>query len=123
MLVKYNQSNILLAGQIKLIPGVNTVEYEKWLEIATHPQILAKIEEGVISVLTDGAVDNDQSSSIAKFKSKDALKLVRETVDVSLLKKWQAEDKRGDVLAVVQGQIDKILKPSSDKKKLEKDSE
>lgn len=114
ILVKNHTTSILtipcpkLGGEVVLMPGANpAVDGKKWAEAATAPMVKALLKLRKRSGLE---VDEkiDASDSLADVDENDAVDLVDETVDAKILKKWKASEKRAEVLAAIEAQIEKI---------------
>lgn len=116
MLIKYSGQNIYMVGAIDFLPGVNEVDPKKWAEVEKHPLVKVRLEEGILQVLSEGGKGKPADVSLASFKEKEAVKLVKETVSKPLLEKWLADEKRGSVKDAIKAQLDEIAPPPVVKK-------
>ena len=116
MLIKYSGQNIYMVGSINFLPGVNEVDAKKWAEVEKHPLVKFRLEEGTLQVLSEGSKGKPADVSLANFKDKEALKLVKETVSKPLLEKWLADEKRSAVKQALQEQLGEIAPPPVVKK-------
>ncbi len=118
MLIQYNMTNILIVNEkLKLIPGVNEVGYDVWKEACLNTTIQDRIERDEIIELSGAktASEDSSSNSITKFKNKDALKMVKATIDLNLLKKWKAEDKRPEIIEAISDRQELLKLPEPKK--------
>lgn len=95
-------------GEIVLLPGANpAVDAKKWAEAKSAPMIVALLKlrkrEGL-------EVDEktDASESLADLDENDAIDLVDETVDPKILAKWKKSEKRAEIVAAIEAQIEKL---------------
>lgn len=116
MLIKYAGQNVYMVGQLEFLPGVNEVDPKKWAEVEKHPLVKVRLEEGILQVLSEGGKGKSAEVSLASFKDKEAVKLVKETVSKPLLEKWLAEEKRSAVKQALQEQLEEIAPPPVVKK-------
>lgn len=116
MLIKYTGQNVYMVGSIDFLPGVNEVDAKKWAEVEKHPLVKVRLEEGILQVLSEGGKGKAADISLANFKEKEAVKLVKETVSKPLLEKWLDDEKRSAVKQALQEQLDEIAPPPVVKK-------
>lgn len=117
MLLKYNGTRPLsiqmggMDASVKVfIPGGNEIKDSDWEIIKKHPDIARKIEAKEIEVLSEAAPakTDDNTSELSALSAKDAKKLVEETFDVVLLRKWREEETRKPVSNSIDDQLKKI---------------
>lgn len=117
MLLKYNGTRPLsiqmggMNASVKVfIPGGNEIKDVDWEIIKKHPDIARKIESKEIEVLSAEAPakTDDNPSELSALSAKDAKKLVEETFDVVLLRKWRDEETRKPVSNSIDDQLKKI---------------
>ena len=65
---------------VKLGPGVNTVDPEKWVEAKKIKTIRYYVSEGIL--------EERHENSLKEMKPDAAIKLVKMTVDMAVLDKW-----------------------------------
>lgn len=117
MLLKYNGTRPLsiqmggMDASVKVfIPGGNEIKDADWEIIKKHPDMKRKIESKEIEILSDSAPakTDDNTSELSALSAKDAKKLVEETFDVVLLRKWRDEETRKPVSNSIDDQLKKI---------------
>lgn len=92
-----------------LYPGINEVDEKAWAEAEKHPGVQYLIKSGVFKV-------RRTSAEIASLAPKDAVELIRATIDQGLLEKWFEQEKRKQVLDAILAQLDTIkLPPQKDR--------
>jgi hypothetical protein len=91
-----------------LLPGVNEVYEDEWVKAEKIPIVKGYIETGVFKV-------RRQASDITSLSPKDAVEIVKATVDEGLLSKWFETEKRKQVLEAIDAQLDAIKVPEQDK--------
>jgi hypothetical protein len=102
-------------GGLHILPGVNSLESAKWDAIKNHPQVLKRIEDGIYEVLSQGdeQTNDGNNENLANFKSPKAIQIVAATFDSSLLKTWEAAEKRKEVKMIIQAQLKKLESPET----------
>lgn len=112
-----------------LLPGHNEIDDEDWKEIEKSKSVQRHIKEGNFEVVMAKVVEKKGEGKDAKeevvtkpantlkdLDSEQAEEVIKETYDVDILKKWKAaEGKRDDVRALIQNQIDLIMKENPEK--------
>jgi len=119
MLVEYTRANVfsvhLSTGVfVRFIPGVNEIEPALWEQIQKHPTVAQIIGGGFLKALNEpekGLSD----PGLSGLNTKEAIAVVKKTVDADLLKKWALIDNRKAVSAAIQEQISAVdLKPEKE---------
>ena len=123
MIVKYNHPGVLVighkGGHIRLMPEVNQVLASDWDLVKDNPTIKTMLELGKLEVVETQNTQHVEDSAMDEcpllgMHYKVALKLVKETVDRDLLKKWQHASLGGAVSKAITEQLEKLtVKPSS----------
>ncbi|NQY74608.1 MAG: hypothetical protein HRT90_07580 [Candidatus Margulisbacteria bacterium] len=141
MFVKYQKEGILSlpvpgGATIVLKPGVNpNIDEKDWKRIEKNPIIQKKIEAGIIIPMPSklssvkkaeekkkvqediqNEIERGAAQDLAEYQAKEAVKIVKATYDVEVLKTWKYEEKRGTVLKTIEEQIEKILNEGTSKK-------
>jgi hypothetical protein len=101
-------------GEINLAPGVNEVDVERWKAARSSPAVGAALKLRKKGGLEE--IDPKKATGPSDMSEEDAIDLVGETVDGALLKKWLADEKRGEVKAAIEIQIES-LDPTKNKAK------
>lgn len=108
-----------------LIPGLNDVKDELWDQWKKNPQVERLIAEGKFEVESEKSPDAasaekaGEAQELHGIHAKKAVKLVAETLDIELLKKWKAQDARPSVQSAIQDQIAVIMEPQKAAEKKE----
>jgi len=87
-----------------LLPGLNEVDAEAWEQAEKIPLVQHYLESGVFKVTRS-------APEIGKYQQREALDLVRRTVDRSLLEKWASADRRRPVQDAIDLQLKSIEVP------------
>jgi hypothetical protein len=87
-----------------LLPGVNEVNEVEWAKAEKIPLVQHYVEEGIFKV-------RKSSSELTALPPREAIELVRSTVDRGLLEKWFDIEKRKPVLEAIAAQLDTIKVP------------
>lgn len=95
-------------GEIRLIPGANVVDAEEWKRAKGSVSKPNKILAGYID--RDEIEEGDSSDDADSLPSKptDAIKRVKETLDMRKLRAWAEVEKRAPVLNAITKQIAEI---------------
>jgi hypothetical protein len=104
---------IQLGNDANLVPGVNPVDEAIWNQYAKLPVVQHYLEEGILEEA--GKMDN--SDSLRSMKQAAAIALVQETMDKSLLRRWESDETRAPVLKTIVAQTAKIDKQAAPTKK------
>lgn len=139
LLVEYSKVNIFFinyvdgGGSIKLMPGVNEVDSDKWALVANHPLLPARFKSGDLKWIpgngpddVKGKPDKVAENPISKMTQVDAIEIIKKTVDIEVLKRWAEIEKRAQVVKAIKEQIKKIgpVKPNKEEKsKVETDQD
>lgn len=122
MILNYKLLNLLSFDEFTLKPGLNDLpglDKSRWAESQKKfPKLRHVVEEGNIEVVNenydfggDDESDNaDAAQQLSKLKEKDALILVNQTADITLLGKWLATTKSQNVQKAIRSQIEKYEK-------------
>ena len=121
MLIRYNRPNVHRVEGVTLTPGINEVDaesFERWSGWKAFKALLEKQPGGgapVVEVLPkptapkkpEGDDDSDETDDVdlSKLSAKDAVAIVEETLNVTLLKKWQATETRASVKKALEEQL------------------
>lgn len=129
VLVTYKGANVWTAtlergNNLRLVPGVNAVEASTWARFAEKNTVVKSLlSVGTISVArasvpvpdapagaagTGGDGPDARATLLDGLKTKDAVALVEETFDVSLLNVWKDAVKDKKVAAAIAKQLDTI---------------
>jgi hypothetical protein len=92
-----------------LLPGVNSLTREVWDAVKSHPTVRLWLKEGLLSELRSASTDKLPTDE------GEAVSLVKNTVQDSLLKGWRETEKRPGVLDTIEAQLD-LLKLEAKKK-------
>jgi hypothetical protein len=139
MLVKWNGKNVWSIGKgmadgavVQLVPGPNELEKADWEAIKDHPVVKARMEKDVIDMTrgkvkmlevvvakvetgssddNSGSDDNNEGgSTLSSLNATDAVKLIKETFNVELLRKWEEDETRKKPMAAIKAQFEAIEK-------------
>lgn len=98
------------AAAVKLFPGWNEVDVGIWERAKTNPIVQHWIKEKILVVEGDAKTPAD---AIGDLDNAEAVALVKDTTRVDLLRSWQAQEQRGDVLQAILDQIELIENPKA----------
>ncbi len=111
-------------GSIVLKPGNNEVDSDDWVRLQHHPGVKKWLEKRQVTVISvpqmtakEKAETGNESNPeyvLADLHWKEAKKIILETVDVSLLKKWETEETRTAISTYITNRIKELedkLKP------------
>lgn len=88
-----------------LIPGVNVVDNDKWLEqFQLSPVFKHHRHTGKVRVLPVPEDKGKQLAGLTGFSADDAIEFVNKTFVLGLLDEWAQVDKRQDVTAAIKKQ-------------------
>lgn len=134
MLINYKKKNMMtlprtLDGKSAevLRPGMNEFPSEVWEMHKKHHIVMAMVENGDIEEVTvKGKKEgkkaapklgaDDKEIDISKVEDKDAKSLVKETLNLEILERWEAQETRIEVKKLIRKQKDKINKKGASKK-------
>jgi len=117
MLIKYDRPNVHVIGypvgaknqaysSIKLKPGLNEVDSKEWDKVKTDPEVLTFLEEEILVVLSEEDKPVEKIlPNLKDRKTKDAVDLIKNTMDPKLLEKWSKGEKRAGVLRAIDSQL------------------
>ncbi|WP_088005609.1 hypothetical protein [Indiicoccus explosivorum] len=104
MLIHNKGNYVRHAAGVMLVPGTNNVSEKDWKKFSSNPIMKEVIESGEV-------VAHEKAKSTQDFNVDGAVELVKDTVDVDLLRQWQEADDRktvqeaiADKLAELQGE-------------------
>jgi len=133
LLIKWKRPNIYRCGDVRLMPGLNEVHEKFWDEVKSMPAIKKRMEMGLLELVKHkkAAPDSDEDKGvedkpepkciIVECEVKDAIKIVKETLDHAKLEEWKSIEKRKSVLKVIESQIKMLNEPPQKKKETEGD--
>lgn len=114
MIVTLNKAGVVHLQKIMLLSGANQVDATVFAEELKNPIVKMLVENGTIGYeekdLTGKPIAEEKY--LDKMKPKEAQELVEQTIDVALLQKWQAVEKRKPVLAAIEKQIKELGAPA-----------
>lgn len=104
--------------KVRLRPGTNDVKPELWEKARKYRAIEAMLDAGeLIEPAQKTPAAAPQVTSLEAFNEREAIRLVKETVDPDLLELWAAGEKRKKVAAALEAQakaIDPKVKPTGE---------
>lgn len=86
---------------IRLLPGINEVDAEKWALAKKHPIVQWQVDHEVFQEM------GGSSAGLSSMSVPGAEDLISQTLDRDLLRKWAKTEKRASVLKALEAQIDK----------------
>lgn len=119
MIVKNNRLGLTGIGYdeatkkcaVVLVPGPNEVSVEAWAKAADHPIVKTWLEDGTLEVFGEDKPTKAPEDILVELHHKSAEKTARETIDIKLLKKWHAKEKREKVKKAIEKQIEELSAP------------
>ena len=138
MLVRNETPGLIAHGEMKLIPGINTVDMKAWLEARKHKSIRVRIEKGMLveesdvdAFLESQQTDTPSESEVGAYSEEDknylktlsvpnAKNVVAETFDLPLLQAWKEREDRNQVKGALNKQIELLGEalPDRDRSKM-----
>lgn len=104
---------ILDEKKVRLKPGNNDLRPEVWAKIKKFPAIAAMLEnEELLEPKEKTPAAAPQVTSLDGFSEKDALRMVKETVDRDLLEVWATGEKRRKVSSAIDTQLKTVAPPA-----------
>jgi hypothetical protein len=95
--------------KVRLRPGTNDVKPELWEEVRKYTAIVAMLDSGdLVEPAQKTPAAAPQVTSLEAFNEREAIRLVKETVDPDLLELWAAGEKRKKVAAALEAQAKAI---------------
>lgn len=94
----------MIIPKVTIMPGINFVENAIAKDFLAHPHVQARIKSGFLKVLDD-KVDNIEGA-MGNYKS--LIKDIPSILDIKLLEKIKAEDKRPSIIKAVETQLAKL---------------
>jgi hypothetical protein len=104
---------------VRLMPGMNVINAKEWAEVENHPVLLRDIDEG--EVIVHEKKKGNVSTVLEKMKPREALAMVKATLDRNVLISWKATETRTRIVDELDKQIDKLTPKKA--KKQEEDEE
>lgn len=138
MLLKWNGKHVWSIGSglgdgsvIQIIPGPNDLTKIQWDAIKEHPVVKERMEKDVIdekrgkikmlelvsvkkSDDSDDDNDDDTNEGLGGVSVGDAKKIIVETFNTELLRKWDEEETRKGVKTAIEKQLEAIKKDRED---------
>jgi hypothetical protein len=110
----------------KILMGINEVTKEEWDQIKDHPHVPALFADtdksDAIMEWVDGRgpEDNehktpDSGNILSTMPEKQAIKVVKNTLNKELLEKWHKTESRDAVVKVLEAQFEKLKMPEEKK--------
>ena len=90
MLIKSNKETFFHFYEVMLYPGVNEISVELWAQMKSHPMTIKMIEDGTFEAETDEEIEVSAEDALVGLKLTQAKKLIKETVKLEVLRKWEA---------------------------------
>lgn len=125
-MLHYTLPNVWKIGPIRFLPGINEVEESNWNKVKDHPLLQERFDSGAL-VWVKGPKDEvkkakaealppveDDGDALAGTTVEEAKKLVTDTFDLNLLKKWSETETRKSVLKAIEAQVDKVTPKDDD---------
>jgi hypothetical protein len=95
--------------KVRLHPGTNDVKPELWAKVREYKAIEAMLDSGeLVEPAQKTPAAAPQVTSLEAFNEREAIRLVKETVDPDLLELWAAGEKRKKVAAALEAQAKAI---------------
>jgi hypothetical protein len=115
MLIEYRGKNEdrqqRIFDKVHLIDGFNDVNPTEWQQAIANAHINAKVEGlKLLSIIVIHSEDH-ANQSLTERTIPDAVKVIKETFDVGLLKEWKDHETRKGVLKALEDQLSHIENP------------
>lgn len=107
--IGYNEETKKCA--VVLLPGPNEVDAAAWKKASEHPIVKAWLEDGTLEAIGEDKPAKAPEELLAALQHKEAEKTARETINVELLKKWLAKEKREKIKKAITKQIEALSAP------------
>lgn len=123
-LINYGKPNLFRIQGKRFISGINIITQEEWDSIKNHPMINSLFEEEILKWVK-GSPDNKESENkstvITDFKPAEAKRIVKNTVDLNVLKEFKKAESRNEILELIDSQISLVMPPPPKEKKESKE--
>lgn len=116
MIVHNKGKYIRHIGEVRLLPGANQLsekESKSFKADLANPLNQKLVDDGEIEVV--GADGKDSSNPLAEINAGEAIELILDTFDISLLEEWASVETRKTVAKAIKEQIEAIKNPPEDK--------
>lgn len=105
---------------VQLVPGNNEIADDLWTDLKKHPQIIKKLENEDLEIVTekdrdDKETEKDGGAASLPGKAGDAVKVVKKTFSKELLDKWLESENRPSVVKALNDQF-KVLELSPEER-------
>jgi hypothetical protein len=108
------QEQVFQGGNVKILPGLNTLTDKQWSQIKDHPKVAAAVESGLLEIIegpaAKGQKPKDEIESLAKYDQNTAISAVGGQMDASVLASWRKGEKRPMVLKAIKDQLEAVKK-------------
>ena len=113
MLITNKEPRIHHLGEhLRLLPGANEVDAKAWEQAKKIFVVRHYLDEGIFI-----EHPSKSASGIGTLSQGEALKLIAETFDESLLQQMRGAEKRAEVLAAIDAQVAKLQLPAEKAKR------
>jgi hypothetical protein len=115
MLISYKKRNVLIAGNSRFVPGVNSIRNDTWQQLQKDHRLIRKMLEygelEIVSADEDEEVEVSSGSAfddLGRFNDRTATKVVKDTYDLGTLRAWHDLENRESVRSAINEQIRQI---------------
>jgi hypothetical protein len=118
MLIEYRGKNenpprqTRIFDKVVLLEGSNDVNPTEWQQAIAIPAIAAKVEALKLLAALEITSEENASKGLEEKTIPQAAKIIKDTFDIGLLKKWKDYEKREGVLKALEDQINRIENPT-----------
>lgn len=103
-----NERNEPVSGEeLKIIPGVNIIDADKWKVAFKHPIVQQLVSLGTLEA-SDGSKPH---LFLKRLKPKDAMDVVQKTIDVNILRTWDDNENRVQIKHQIARQLKALAAP------------
>lgn len=110
---------------VSLLPGNTPISEANHEEIMENPNVVKLFESGILVLIKPEAVTQSseeltpdeakremgEGNDLAQYNAKQAIALVGNTIDITLLRKWKEVETRVGVLKAIDLKIEQIMEP------------
>jgi hypothetical protein len=127
IVVIYNRPSVMgIQGPkgelLKLLAGANVVDFDLWKATSSHPIVKSLIDEGVIEFKLPSEKTKPEVY-LQSVSNRDAIDLVKKTIDAELLKTWAQKETRKPVVKALEEQIKALNAPPVYRERTKEDDE
>jgi hypothetical protein len=129
MLLKSNMIKVVsftphsIAGKIlNILPGINEIKGENWEWIKKDSYTQRFLNEKKFEIIDDEGSSDDSNDNnnnnypLANKNAKQAIAIVKETMDIELLNNWKNKEERSSIIQAIDKQLKDLIYDAEEEK-------